>query len=429
MRSPPIHRRRLTSGWSTGCWPCRNTASGWPCIGSTWPATPTAAATTATTSATVWLYRDYVIRRSTPTSRSTSSPSSSLPATCCPTRRDEQRIASGYNRLLQTTEEGGAQAKEYMAKYAADRVRNTAVAWLGSTMGCCQCHDHKYDPFTTKDFYSLAAFFADVQEKSDRPTGPDAHADARAGGPTQPARRRNRRRGKTTERSQARRPVRLKPQAQASSLKSRRAELLKAIPTTLITKRSRRGVVRILPRGNWQDESGAIVTPAVPGSWASWTWAAAGPRGSTWPAGSSRPTIRWSARVLVNRLWKLFFGQGLSSTLGDLGTQGAAEPSGAARLAGRRIDRKRLEHQARDPPDGHVARLSADLAGHRGAGPPRSGQRVAGPAGPFPARCRDDPRQRAWRSADCYRCRSAARRSSLISRPATGVFSTSPSAQ
>ncbi len=75
-----------------------------------------------------------------------------------------QRIASAYNRLLMTTEEGGAQAKEYEAKNSADRVRNLAVAWLGSTMGCCECHDHKFDPFATKDFYRLAAFFADVKE-------------------------------------------------------------------------------------------------------------------------------------------------------------------------------------------------------------------------------------------------------------------------
>ena len=74
------------------------------------------------------------------------------------------RIASGYNRLLQTTEEGGAQAKEYRAIYAADRVRNVSGVWLGTTMGCAQCHDHKYDPFTMKDFYSLAAFFDDIKE-------------------------------------------------------------------------------------------------------------------------------------------------------------------------------------------------------------------------------------------------------------------------
>ena len=77
----------------------------------------------------------------------------------------KQKIASGYNRLLQSTEEGGAQAKEYMAIHAADRVRNVSGVWLGTTIGCAQCHDHKYDPFSAKDFYSLAAFFADVKEK------------------------------------------------------------------------------------------------------------------------------------------------------------------------------------------------------------------------------------------------------------------------
>ncbi len=63
-----------------------------------------------------------------------------------PGRTDETRIASGYNRLLQTTQEGGGQAKEYMAKYAADRVRNVSTVWLGATMGCAECHDHKYRP-------------------------------------------------------------------------------------------------------------------------------------------------------------------------------------------------------------------------------------------------------------------------------------------
>jgi hypothetical protein len=76
----------------------------------------------------------------------------------------EQQIASGFNMLLQTTSEGGAQAKEYIAKYAADRVRNTSQIFLGSTMGCAECHNHKFDPFTQRDFYSFAAFFADIQQ-------------------------------------------------------------------------------------------------------------------------------------------------------------------------------------------------------------------------------------------------------------------------
>jgi hypothetical protein len=76
----------------------------------------------------------------------------------------DQQVASAFNMLLQTTDEGGAQAKEYLAKYAADRVRNTAAAFMGVTFGCAQCHDHKYDPFTTKDFYQFASFFADISE-------------------------------------------------------------------------------------------------------------------------------------------------------------------------------------------------------------------------------------------------------------------------
>ncbi len=82
-----------------------------------------------------------------------------------PNSTESQKIASGYNRLLQTTHEGGLQPKEYSAIYAADRVRNVSLVWMGATVGCAQCHDHKYDPYTMKDFYSLAAFFADVDDE------------------------------------------------------------------------------------------------------------------------------------------------------------------------------------------------------------------------------------------------------------------------
>ena len=71
----------------------------------------------------------------------------------------DQQVASGYNRLNQTTEEGGSQEKEYLSIYFADRVRNFSQVFMGATMGCAQCHDHKFDPYTTRDFYSLGAFF------------------------------------------------------------------------------------------------------------------------------------------------------------------------------------------------------------------------------------------------------------------------------
>ena len=70
------------------------------------------------------------------------------PAARTPTT--EQKIATCYNRLLQTTHEGGVQAKEYLAKYAADRVRNLSAVWMGATVGCAECHDHKFDPYTRR---------------------------------------------------------------------------------------------------------------------------------------------------------------------------------------------------------------------------------------------------------------------------------------
>ncbi len=112
----------------------------------------------------IWPYRDAVLRafaENRPFDRFTVE---QLAGDLLPDASQADRIASGYNRLLQTTEEGGAQAKEYTAKYAADRVRNVSTAWLGATMGCAECHDHKFDPFTTRDFYRMAAFFADIRE-------------------------------------------------------------------------------------------------------------------------------------------------------------------------------------------------------------------------------------------------------------------------
>jgi len=77
----------------------------------------------------------------------------------------DQRIATGFHRNHMLNEEGGIIAEEFLAEYTADRVETTAAVWLGQTFNCCRCHDHKYDPFTQSDFYSLKAFFHNVPEK------------------------------------------------------------------------------------------------------------------------------------------------------------------------------------------------------------------------------------------------------------------------
>ena len=75
-----------------------------------------------------------------------------------------QQVAAAYNRLNLITREGGSQPKEFLARYTADRVRNVSEAWLATTLGCAECHDHKFDPFSTREFYEMGAFFADIEQ-------------------------------------------------------------------------------------------------------------------------------------------------------------------------------------------------------------------------------------------------------------------------
>jgi hypothetical protein len=76
----------------------------------------------------------------------------------------DQKVASGFNRNNMINFEGGAIPEEYLTQYIIDRVNTTSTVWLGLTVGCAQCHDHKYDPITQKDFYRLYAFFNAVPE-------------------------------------------------------------------------------------------------------------------------------------------------------------------------------------------------------------------------------------------------------------------------
>src|SRR5262249_27120827 len=114
---------------------------------------------------TVWPYRDYAIRSFNTNKRFDIFTREQLAGDLLPNHGAEQLVASAYNRLGMMSAEGGVQDKEYLAKYAADRVRNASSVWLGSTLQCAECHDHKFDPFTQKDFYAFEAFFADLKEK------------------------------------------------------------------------------------------------------------------------------------------------------------------------------------------------------------------------------------------------------------------------
>lgn len=281
-------------------------------------------------------YRDYVIdafNLNIPFSRFTRE---QLAGDLVPESGVDQKIASCYNRLLQTSHEGGVQAKEYLAIYAADRVRNLSAVWMGATVGCAQCHNHKFDPYTQKDFYSLAAFFADVdEEKHLRGGGTDTVPTKRA--PEIPVHtRREREHLKELETMVATAEALIangklkdpgdKPANALAELKKRRDDYKKATRLVMVTQAVKPRTVRVLARGNWQDESGEIVEPAVP----AFLGKLLGEKRATrldlanWLTDAKNGAGGLTARVFVNRLWYLFFGVGLSKSLEDFGAQGEA---------------------------------------------------------------------------------------------------------
>ena len=114
---------------------------------------------------TMWPYRDWVIEAFNSNMPFDTFTQQQLGGDLIEHASLNHKVAASFNRLNMMSAEGGGQDKEYRAKYASDRVRATSGVWLGSTLGCAECHDHKFDPFTSRDFYSFAAFFDDVQER------------------------------------------------------------------------------------------------------------------------------------------------------------------------------------------------------------------------------------------------------------------------
>ena len=112
----------------------------------------------------MWPWRDWVIEAFNKNMPFDQFTVEQLAGDLLPNATREQKIATGFNRNHMINFEGGAIPEEYQTEYVVDRVETTSTVWMGMTMGCARCHDHKYDPIKQKEFYQFFAFFNAIPE-------------------------------------------------------------------------------------------------------------------------------------------------------------------------------------------------------------------------------------------------------------------------
>jgi len=328
----------------------------------------------------MWPYRDWVIKafnRNLPFDQFTVE---QIAGDMLPEATEDQKIASGFHRNTMINTEGGVDAEQSRVETIVDRVNTTATVWLGSTLACAQCHNHKYDPFTQKEYYQFFAFFNNAEEptlklasaaqlarekqlsadvagweaelkkvtpeltaaqaaweaKETNELARAAIAAAATNAPSAatntptnivrilkvaPADRTAEQRDELSQYFRSQTPELKAIHEQLVESRKAQEALEKEIPTTLVMQeRAEPRETHVLVRGNFLDPA-EKVSPGVP--------ACLPPLPKGEPA--NRVTLaHWlvspenplTARVTMNRFWEQIFGRGLVETVEDFGTQG-----------------------------------------------------------------------------------------------------------
>ena len=258
---------------------------------------------------TMWRWRDWVVDALNQNLSFDRFTVQQLAGDLLPEASPEQKLATGFLRNNRVNGEGGSIADEFRVEYAVDRVNTVSTAWMGLTVGCARCHDHKYDPISQTEFYRLFAFFNNISE-------PGTYR--RSAAPTI----------KVPPRVVQRQLDRIHRELQVldrdspayAALETRHRRLWEQVPATMIMREDEARETFVLGHGQY-DQPGAKVTPGVPEILPSLP-----PGGSAdrlalarWLVDPSHPL---TARVAANRLWQLHFGAGLVATPEDFGVQG-----------------------------------------------------------------------------------------------------------
>ena len=264
-----------------------------------------------------WRFRDWVINAlnaDKPFDRFTIE---QIAGDLLPNAGDAEKIATGFHRQTLTNKEGGVDQEEFRVAAVVDRVSTTATVWLGLTVACAQCHDHKYDPISQREFYQFFAYF---------------HSDREIDIPAPLAEEKNRlpreqEAWEATRRKLADSLAQAKaeklPAAEIKAKEKALADHAKKMPTATKAMTLALGPTRpthLMIRGDFL-RPGVAVQPGTPAVLPGASRAANGTRLdlARWLVSADNPL---TPRVIVNWVWQKYFGRGLVATLNDFGTQG-----------------------------------------------------------------------------------------------------------
>ena len=258
----------------------------------------------------IWPYRDWVIaafNRDLPFDQFTIE---QLAGDLLPKPTQDQLVATGFHRNTPVNEEGGTDSEQFRAERTVDRTNTTGSVWLGLTVGCTQCHDHKFDPISQKEYYRLYAFFNSTSEPKLSLATPEQEkqlADLTA-------KLAAAKKVKTTGKD-------LSPEVQKLQKEIRDLEVGKIKSTLIVRDYPRPTSIHL--RGDFL-QKGEAVTPGTPAVLPPLKAAGAAPTRLDLAKWLVSPENPLTPRVVVNRMWQHYFGRGLVETENDFGMQGRA---------------------------------------------------------------------------------------------------------